>query len=330
MKGSLVSWRHLPEEMKHLEDERREELETLDPLVAKRQADRLTKGRESGRLEVMIWSSDGIHAKGFVAWERFPGMGRRIEFLFLEPASRGDGAFARFFDRIEKENYASGPVFALGDHHLGVPLSEQGRVLLPRGFAHLDHEWMVLHPATALPLDSPTVPQGVRHPTPTDIPRLTELYVHAYRDDPMQLLWPHANLRDDADTYVRGVFSGDIQPIATDFSFLSENEKVIQGAVLLTVDPEEGIIVGNLMVDPSVRRQGVGRALMMRAITAVRQSDPALAIRLSVEVQNQPAYKLYRSLGFEPTSPLPGQRAGAWLRQASVEQVMRVQQRKSP
>lgn len=72
------------------------------------------------------------------------------------------------------------------------------------------------------------------------------------------------------------------------------------GVVLMTELPENGHWeVAYMGVVPQARRNGFGREMLLLALCEARAAD-ASAVTLSVDVRNQPAWNLYRSLGFEP------------------------------
>jgi ribosomal protein S18 acetylase RimI-like enzyme len=56
--------------------------------------------------------------------------------------------------------------------------------------------------------------------------------------------------------------------------------------------------VAYMGVVPEARRRGVGREMLLHALCEARAAE-APAVTLSVDARNQPAWKLYRSLGFE-------------------------------
>ena len=69
---------------------------------------------------------------------------------------------------------------------------------------------------------------------------------------------------------------------------------------MLTEMPETGDWeVAYMGVVPEARRYGFGREMLLHALCEARAAD-APTVTLSVDVRNQPAWKLYRSLGFEP------------------------------
>lgn len=72
------------------------------------------------------------------------------------------------------------------------------------------------------------------------------------------------------------------------------------GVLLCTVVPElGGWELSYVGVRPEVRRRGLGRQLVAKALVEARAAD-ALQLNLTVDARNQPARNLYRRLGFEP------------------------------
>jgi ribosomal protein S18 acetylase RimI-like enzyme len=72
------------------------------------------------------------------------------------------------------------------------------------------------------------------------------------------------------------------------------------GVAIVTELPERGDWeVAYMGVVPEARRRGFGREILLKALTEARAAEvPRLT--LSVDSRNQPAWDLYRSLGFEP------------------------------
>jgi len=72
------------------------------------------------------------------------------------------------------------------------------------------------------------------------------------------------------------------------------------GVLMITEIPESGDWeVSYMGVAPEARRRGFGREMLLYALCEARAAE-APAVTLSVDVRNQPAWNLYRSMGFEP------------------------------
>jgi ribosomal protein S18 acetylase RimI-like enzyme len=72
------------------------------------------------------------------------------------------------------------------------------------------------------------------------------------------------------------------------------------GVLMMTAMPESGDWeVAYMGVVPEARGHGFGREMLLHALSEARAAD-APSVTLSVDARNQPAWNLYRSLGFEP------------------------------
>jgi ribosomal-protein-alanine N-acetyltransferase len=78
--------------------------------------------------------------------------------------------------------------------------------------------------------------------------------------------------------------------------WVAEVDGTPMGFVLVHVPVEETEIL-EIAVDERVRRRGVGRALMLHAMQRARARG-GTALLLEVRVSNEPARRLYESLGF--------------------------------
>ena len=110
-----------------------------------------------------------------------------------------------------------------------------------------------------------------------------------------------------AEAYARG--GGYVEPFAIWWPSLRDDAEYDPALVFLAADEEEKIVgvaqcwtgafVKDLAVAPSMRRQGLGSALLHHAFQAFQERGAAV-IGLKVEADNPSgALRLYRSLGFE-------------------------------
>ncbi|HTU92376.1 MAG TPA: GNAT family N-acetyltransferase [Gemmataceae bacterium] len=71
------------------------------------------------------------------------------------------------------------------------------------------------------------------------------------------------------------------------------------GVLMMAEMPEISVWeLAYMGVTPDVRRCGVGRAMLLHALCVARAADVS-SVTLSVDVRNEPAWKLYCSLGFD-------------------------------
>ena len=89
--------------------------------------------------------------------------------------------------------------------------------------------------------------------------------------------------------------------------FVATRGTDVLGYVVGDVMPNHGNDLGpvkDLAVRPDARGQGLGRRLLVRALTAMTLAGAAV-VKLEVRVSNDPARQLYESVGFEPARRIP-------------------------
>lgn len=80
---------------------------------------------------------------------------------------------------------------------------------------------------------------------------------------------------------------------------LVDGEKIVGHLILRKPNPEENKIrLGFIIVDNTMRKQGLGRRLIEEAINYAKNELKASEINLGVFANNENAYKCYKNLGF--------------------------------
>jgi ribosomal protein S18 acetylase RimI-like enzyme len=95
---------------------------------------------------------------------------------------------------------------------------------------------------------------------------------------------------------VERTMTGVYGPLLTEASFVAVDGDRPVGAVLVTLW-EERPLVAHVVVDPAMKRTGLGTELMTAAAAALAADDQT-DLDLFVTEANEPAVRLYRSLGF--------------------------------
>ena len=95
---------------------------------------------------------------------------------------------------------------------------------------------------------------------------------------------------------VERTLTGVYGPLLTEASFVAADGDLPVGAVLVTLW-EERPLVAHVVVDPAVKRTGLGTQLMNAAANALA-ADGQTQLDLFVTEANEPAVRLYRTLGF--------------------------------
>ena len=95
---------------------------------------------------------------------------------------------------------------------------------------------------------------------------------------------------------VERTLTGVYGPLLSDASFVAVDGERPVGAVLVTLW-EERPLIAHVAVDPAVKRTGLGTDLMNAASNALA-AEGRTELDLFVTEANEPAVRLYRSLGF--------------------------------
>jgi ribosomal protein S18 acetylase RimI-like enzyme len=245
-----------------------------------------------------LWIGPKDEAIALVIWGRRGTTGREAE-LFLGEGYRQPAALRALLDRVEA---TPGPPI-VGLEILGPDRTarEMAPLLEPRGYRWVDRRDMVF-PADR-PLPEFAEPVGTRGVTVADADALVALFADAYQDFPVDPAFFSAGGPPDAEVRanVGAIFDGTYGR-----SWSSASAGVERGGRLLAavlVNDHRGPLIIEVAVARSARRQGLARALIVRAVRRLRE-EGAPAPRLIVTWPNVAARTLYTSLGFE-LAPLP-------------------------
>lgn len=125
--------------------------------------------------------------------------------------------------------------------------------------------------------DANTERLSIRHGASEDLPALLEIERAAFPDP-----WSEASLAEE--------LTSDLPPL------VAEEAGVVRGYLCLLAGPGERHVT-NLAVHQDWRRRGLGKRLLESAIRAAK-NDSCRHLFLEVRPSNEPARRLYSSLGF--------------------------------
>jgi ribosomal protein S18 acetylase RimI-like enzyme len=275
---------------------------------------------DRGEVRTGRWADPSGGSGGCVAWESIPNVGRRLVLWFLDERHRSRASLASLFRVFEAFEPLDGPVFYAPDALPGISLEDQAAVLEPAGMVHLDRE-RVVFPREA---EVPGAPLGahwvLRREEPADRPALFELAWRAYSDYPGQLEWRYVDLEKDLREYF-DFLRNPTTPVLPEATFVALVHGQVRGNVIARRGAS-GPYIDSLSVDPRFQGRGIGRALMVRALEALRSGGPAEEVRLNYLRQNPRAAALYRSLGFRPDAVSRDLRSGYWVRRKTLQVVL--------
>ena len=116
------------------------------------------------------------------------------------------------------------------------------------------------------------------------------------------------NLRTLPENYFRDFFIYHLEQWPEAFVVAEEPGGAIVGYIMARVETGLGYIhrfitqkghVISIAVDPAYRRRGIGRALMLESMKAMKERYGGKEVFLEVRVSNEPAIRLYEKLGFK-------------------------------
>jgi mycothiol synthase len=166
--------------------------------------------------------------------------------------------------------------------------------LLRNGFTAVTRLWYMRHNLN-LPVDCLNIPSRLNYQAFADDALFRQTLLRSYEGT---LDCPEVNGVRDIDEVLEGHRAqGAFDPER--WWLVREGERPM-GVLMMTEMPESGDWeVAYMGVAPEARRRGFGREMLLHALCEARAAD-VHAVTLSVDARNQPAWDLYRSLGFEP------------------------------
>jgi ribosomal protein S18 acetylase RimI-like enzyme len=166
--------------------------------------------------------------------------------------------------------------------------------LLRNGFSAVTRLWYMRH-SLNLPVDCLNTPSRLDYQTFADDALFRQILQRTYEGT---LDCPEVNDVRGIDEVLEGHRAqGTFDPER--WWLACEGERPV-GVLMMTEIPESGDWeVAYMGVAPEARRCGFGREMLLHGLCEARAADVP-AVTLSVDARNQPAWNLYRSLGFEP------------------------------
>jgi ribosomal protein S18 acetylase RimI-like enzyme len=127
----------------------------------------------------------------------------------------------------------------------------------------------------------------------SDVPALGPLMLAAYRDT----VDYEGEDEEDAVAEVERTLGGEYGPMIDDCSFVASHEGRVVAASLVVLS-EDRPLLAHLMVEPEMKRRGIGTFLLHASGNALLRAG-STELDLYVTEENDPAVNLYRKVGFE-------------------------------
>jgi GNAT superfamily N-acetyltransferase len=307
--------------MQRLDKECEDAFDKLDPKAGRNWVKFVTEGKATGKMSVSYWANPGGTICGYVAWETIPGVGRRVNLLFLDNAHQTTSDLRSLLEDLGETDKTDGPVFAIfPDGMPGFYKERQALIFGPAGFVHFDRVTMVFPKDKRVPAATELTGWEFRHPLPEDETEIIDLACRAYCNYEEQLVWPMVNLEQDQAAWVN--YIRDEETVVREACFVLVAGEKIRGHVTVIRGPD-GPYIANIMVDPSWQGKGIGKALLIRALRVLRADGAEEDVQLFYIRQNVPAGVLYRSVGFVQAPRRPTIWGGSWLKKETIDKVLK-------
>jgi ribosomal protein S18 acetylase RimI-like enzyme len=255
-------------------------------------AEKIRAGTAEGRLYCLKGEPSGI-----ALWDIGHPAGVTIQYLFLTERARSTVAYRDFQERIAQE---VGPfVFSPGGL-AGLSDEEEATLMRARGFESFARSEMRLPPGANLPAVIRPPGVQIRAVRADDEPAVVALHVAAFRghfDRFMFLTDPNPEI--DAARAVREMMAGHYGEFLPWASSYADSDDRPLGASLV-VRASYGPLLISVTVDPTSQGRGLGRALVLTNLHALRDRGETVAV-LNVTEGNARAVRLYEDLGFVRT-----------------------------
>jgi ribosomal protein S18 acetylase RimI-like enzyme len=260
------------------------ELSEMVPIVERKIRD----GEAHGLLRVRE-----SHPVGVALWDAGGPAGIAVRLLYLRPPTATAEEYRAFLELVER---TAGPV-AFAPTLPGLTSEEEAATFRSMGFAPFSRSEMRLSAHAVVPAHEAEEGVVVRPFRPADEPALAAVHAAAYRTQFDRYLFAEdADADRDAKIMVRALIEGRYGPFLPEASMVAERRGQLIGETLV-LEFAERALIADVAVDPIAQGKGLGRALVVGTVRALRARGSA-GIALAVTEGNRRAVRLYERLGF--------------------------------
>ncbi len=248
----------------------------------------------SGAARGVLRMHDG-RAVGIALWSPPNPPGLRVEILHLEDGRGSESAYREFFREVEA---TAGPVAFAPGRLAGLTASDERHLMESLGFAMFARSEMRFPPEAETP--GARAVDGLAPFAPEDEPGLRRVYREAYGerlDRYLFLLDPDPE--KEALAAMREILDGRWGEFLPWASFVVRDGGRVVAATLVT-RASYGPLIAHVMVDPERQGRGLGRAVLIATVRALRSHGESVIV-LNVTEGNTRAIGLYERVGFVRT-----------------------------
>jgi ribosomal protein S18 acetylase RimI-like enzyme len=259
-------------------------------------ADQFERAVRAGDRSGGLYQPEG-NPVGIAIWELHGPLGAIVNLLYLSPANASSVSYERFWNGLGP---LAGPIAFAPGQIPGLSEAEEIELMESQGLARYGRSEMRRREGAEIP--APVLPVGaqLRLVGRADATELSRLHALAYHDrfDRYLFLEEDDEARDAA-RMVEEMFEGRWGAFSPEGSWGIEREGRLIGAVLCVRRPE-GVLIADVMVEPDLQGQGIGKAVLLGGLRGLSSAGIS-PVYLNVTEGNDRAMRLYERLGFERT-----------------------------
>jgi prepilin-type processing-associated H-X9-DG protein len=252
----------------------------------------IANGAVHGRLA----RRDGVPV-GLVAWAEGGPLGANVHVLYADGHAATVDHYRALMEEAGRQSH--GVAFAPGRLG-GLKPDEEEALMDGLGFGPYGRSEMRLGRVSTLPAEPANGWGRVRPIVPEDEAELAALHQRAYHGRFDRYLFQEgADEAQDCAREIHQLLHGRWGELDAAGSVVLEADGAIVADVIAVVRPD-GVLLADVAVDPKHQGRGLGRRVLSAALRRLA-ATPDRSVYLNVTEGNDPAVKLYLSLGFVRT-----------------------------
>jgi GNAT superfamily N-acetyltransferase len=259
-------------------------------------ADQFEAALRAGDRQGALFLPNGT-AVGIAVWQSHGPLGLNVNLLYLEPPHATLPMYARFWRGLG--TFAPPIVFAPGETP-ELTEEEETNLMTGAGFARFGRSEMRLKDGVSTPPVVSPKQFHVRPVGPGDSSELARLHRIAYHDRfDRYLFLEDADEEVDAARMAKDLFAGRWGVFSPEGSWgIEEHGRLVAG--VLSTQRGDGVLIADVMVDPTRQGEGLGRTVLVATLRGLAAAGIG-PVFLNVTEGNDRAIRLYERLGFVRT-----------------------------
>ena len=271
----------------------------------------LLKECHRGVLETFLFIGVDKQPMGFALYSRNPRFGLRVDALHFRKGHKTEKDLRRALLMLQSATHKS--AYILPDCCSGPSTRAQSQALCRMGYRYIERRSLSVDLQKVSDEDSTAPTAIVRKLRRSDEKALTRVFVRAYTNHIDAAFTPYANPNKGVTEYVHGLLDSKKGGVVWYASFVAEASRGVIGDVIV-MNPKKPY-VHQLEVVPAYQRRGLGSALLMSSLRALKERGGRHTEIGSTLLNPQDSFSFYKRLGFKPVLGKAGRNLGLWIRE---------------